>query len=85
MKQRLLQFGIALVLSVGLLGGLSSCVRTYTCKCDVSYEGQPGLPNPTSKEYEIKDTNKNAKQKCSAASSKKTVMGITTIEACDLF
>jgi hypothetical protein len=85
MQKRLLQFGMSIILVSGLTLGFTSCVKNYVCKCEVSYEGKPGLPNSFSKEYEIKDTNKNAKKLCQDASKTITEMGITTKEVCDLY
>ena len=64
---------------------LSSCVRQYNCRCEIVYSGKAGLPEPTAREYYVKDTKEGAKSKCQAASFTTTEMGITTTETCDLY
>lgn len=74
------------ILGVTALGaGVTSCIKDYTCRCEIAYSGKPGLPEPTTKEYSVRDNSKNASSKCKAASRVTTEMGITTTETCDLY
>ena len=74
------------VCGIGLLSlGFISCIKNYTCRCEISYSGKPGLPEPTVKEYSIKDNGEGASSKCKAASRITVEMGITTTETCDLY
>lgn len=73
----------ALVLA-GLLS-VSSCVKSYTCHCDIKYSGYPGLPDSTFKEYDVKDTKSEAKKKCEAESFTGDKNGIHTVETCYLY
>lgn len=63
----------------------SSCVRDYTCTCQIVYSGRPGLPDTLVKEYTIKDTKKKAKSACEANSTTSDNNGIHTTEDCHLF
>ncbi|HTO14825.1 MAG TPA: hypothetical protein VLZ83_03605 [Edaphocola sp.] len=85
MQKQVLKVGLSLLLLGGTIASFTSCVKTYTCRCDVSYEGKPGLPSSFYKEYEIKDNYQNALQMCQDASKKYSDLGITTIEECDLY
>lgn len=85
MQQSLFKIGISILLLTTTLLSFSSCVREYTCRCEVSYTGKPGLPASNTKEYTIKNSEKNAKSLCSGASKTYSEMGITTTEACDLY
>ena len=63
----------------------SSCVKSYTCHCDFTYTGVPGLPDSTtSNEYEIKDTKSSAKSKCEGQSGTFDNNNIHTQETCHL-
>lgn len=84
MQKHLLSFGLSAILLSGALFGMTSCVRNYRCECKITYEGKPGLPTSPPREYDIKDTNKNAKSLCQAGSKTYTDMGIVTTETCDL-
>jgi hypothetical protein len=64
---------------------MSSCVKKYTCHCDIKYSGYPGLPDSTVQEYEIKDTEAGAKDKCKSESFTHDENGIHTDENCFLF
>ena len=84
----------SILLFVALAGviSMSSCVKNYTCHCDITYTGVPGLPDSTNNEYTISDTKANAKSKCSSQSGTFTnntqspEMGtITTTENCYLY
>lgn len=85
MQKHFFKYGISILMLIGVSFAFSSCVKDYTCKCDISYIGKPGLPASFSREYQIKNTNKEAKNLCRSASSTQTEMGITTIEECDLY
>lgn len=63
----------------------SSCVREYTCQCQIVYSGQPGLPDTLIREYPVKDTKKKAKSACEANSTTSDNNGIHTEEDCHLF
>lgn len=63
----------------------SSCRRDYTCQCDISYSGAPGLPDTLTRKYPISDTKKNAQKLCEENSSDTEKDGIRTIEDCYLF
>jgi hypothetical protein len=64
---------------------MSSCVKNYTCHCDIKYSGKPGLPDSTAKEYDIADTKSSAKSKCEAESGTYQNNGIHTDENCYLY
>lgn len=85
MQKHFFKYSTLILILTGLSLGFNSCVKEYTCKCDISFEGKPGLPAPTSREYRIQNTNNEAKRMCQNASSTVTEMGITTIEECDLY
>lgn len=74
---------VLVTLFVGLL--VSSCTRKYTCRCTISYSGQPGLPDTTVKEYEVRDTKKKAKAVCEENSETSELNGIKTVEECHLY
>lgn len=65
--------------------GLSSCTREYICECQISFSGQPGLPDTVTQEYPLRDTKKKAKSICEAQSSVQEMDGITTTENCYLY
>ena len=78
-KKRLL----IVLLSIFTLG---SCTQEYTCQCEISYEGnQPGLPEPSIKEFYIKDTHDEATKKCADNSAEFTGDDITMKQKCQLF
>lgn len=63
----------------------SSCTREYICQCTIKYSGEPGLPDSTVREYEIRDTKKKAKSTCEANSGTYTTGNIKTEETCKIF
>ena len=63
----------------------SSCVRDYTCQCQIVYSGQPGLPDTLVREYKVKDTKKKAKSVCEGNSTTSDNNGIHTEENCHLY
>jgi len=70
---------------------MTSCVKNYTCYCNISYSGVPGLPDSTTIQYSIKDTQSGASSKCSAASatynnpSDPNEGNVKTVENCYLY
>jgi hypothetical protein len=75
-----------LLLSAAILAiTCSSCVRDYTCHCDIKYSGQAGLPDSISREYPIRDKKDNAKSLCEQNSAHTESNGIKTDENCFLF
>ena len=72
------------LLFIGMIG-MSSCVRSYVCQCQIKYTGQPGLPDTLIRQYDIKDTKKNAQSACQANSKTFDNNGIHTEETCDLY
>lgn len=79
-SQRLLIF-IALA---GIVS-MSSCIKSYTCHCDIKYTGAPGLPDSTFKEYEVKDLKSGAESKCKDESGLYENNGIKAVETCYLY
>lgn len=75
---------ISSALFVGMLF-LGSCVKEYTCQCVMTYSGQVGLPDPVTRDYPIKDTKKEAVNKCKANSKMYKDGAITTVEECELW
>ncbi len=84
MKKRSTSFFTALA-ALFILFSATSCTREYTCQCTITSTGQPGLPAPTTRDYPITDTKKNAESSCKAKSNTFNSGGITTVEDCDLF
>ena len=80
-----LRFGLLLSFSLFIMTSMTSCVREYICQCQISYSGQPGLPDTTLNEYEIKDTRNKAKKLCEENSYEATKDGIHTVEKCQLY
>jgi hypothetical protein len=64
---------------------MSSCVKKYTCHCDIKYTGYPGLPDSTVQEYDIKSSKKDAETKCKAESTSYDSSGIHAEETCYLY
>ena len=65
--------------------GATSCVKDYTCQCEISYSGKPGLPDTLLKEYKIRDSKKNAESLCEGNSANSEDNGIKTVEDCSLY
>jgi len=74
-----------LLAAAGVTIMFSSCVRDYTCQCQIVYTGQPGLPDSLIREYPIKDSKKKAKSLCEQNSTTSDNNGIHTEEDCHLF
>ncbi|HRP89467.1 MAG TPA: hypothetical protein PKX92_05465 [Edaphocola sp.] len=85
MQKQILKIGVSFLLLTGAIAGITSCIKTYTCRCEISYEGKPGLPPSFYKEYKIQDGYKKALKMCQDASKTYTDLGITTVEECDLY
>lgn len=67
------------IVSIAFVFG--SCKKEYTCACTVSMDGF-GITGNTS--TTIKDTKKNAKDRCEAGSRTTTANGITVTTTCAL-
>lgn len=63
----------------------SSCIKEYTCQCEITYRGKPGLPAPEVREYTVNNTLKAADQECKDRSKVYVHDGITTTEDCELY
>ncbi len=74
-----------LVMSFAAVLAMSSCVKKYTCHCDIKYSGAPGLPDSTVKEYDITDSKTKADDKCKKESGTFDNNGIHTVESCYLY
>ncbi|MBC7554117.1 MAG: hypothetical protein H7257_09065 [Taibaiella sp.] len=77
----------SLLLALAFAGIITSnsCVKKYICHCDIKYSGAPGLPDSTTKEFDITDSKSNAKTKCEAESGTYTNNYIKTVETCYLY
>lgn len=73
------------VIAISLLFTMNSCVKNYTCHCEIKYGGAPGLPDSTTKEYSVTDVKDKAKNLCEGQSGSYTHDGITTVENCYLY
>lgn len=71
--------------SLLLIISISSCRRNYTCQCEITYSGQPGLPDTLYRDYPVTDTKKKAKQLCEQNSKESEMDGIKTKETCYLY
>ena len=80
-----LRLGSMVALCFITMFGMSACVKDYICQCQISYTGQPGLPDTTIKEYNITDTKKKAKSTCESNSSASDRNGIHTVVNCYLY
>ena len=74
-----------LALAVAGIFTYSSCTKKYICHCNLKYSGNPGLPDSTTKEFDITDTKSNAKTKCEAESGNYTNNYTNTVETCYLY
>lgn len=80
-----IRFGLLIATFFVIMIGMSSCIRSYTCECRISYSGQPGLPDTVFQDYPLKDTKKKAKSVCESNSSVTVNGTITTTEECYLY
>ncbi|MBX2905996.1 MAG: hypothetical protein KF744_08165 [Taibaiella sp.] len=74
-----------LVFVLGTMIVASSCVKSFTCQCQVKYSGAPGLPDSTVNEYEIVDSKKKAESLCKDRSYEKEANGVKLSEVCKLY
>jgi len=74
-----------LLLVLGTMLVATSCVKKYTCQCQVKYSGAPGMPDSTVKEYEIVDSKKKAESLCKDQTYEKEANGIKLTETCKLY
>lgn len=63
----------------------SSCVKKYICHCNIKYSGYPGLPDSTTKEFDVTDTKSSAKTTCEKESGTYVNNTVTTVENCYLY
>ena len=80
-----LRQSILMALAVAGIITSSSCVKKYICHCNINYSGVPGLPDSTTKEFDISDTKSKAKSKCEAESGTYNNNSIKTVETCYLY
>lgn len=80
-----LRLSLMAVATIAVFVCMSSCTKNYTCHCDITYKGYPGLPDSSSQEYTIKDTKSNATSKCKQQSASYTNNGISTVENCYIY
>lgn len=64
---------------------MNSCIHDYTCECEISYSGKPGLPDTLTRDYSISDTKKKAKSICEGNSKTTDLEGVHTVENCYLY
>lgn len=74
-----------LVMAFAAFIAMSSCVKKYTCHCDIKYTGYPGLPDSAFQEYDITDNKAGAETKCKAESGTYTNGTKTATETCYLY
>lgn len=77
--------GLIIVFAFLTITSMSSCVKEYLCQCTITYSGQPGLPEPETIEYPIKDTKKNAQSVCEANSATAQNGATKSVEECKLY
>ncbi len=77
--------GTLLTIALLTIVSMSSCYHEYFCQCEISYSGQPGLPDTTINEYSIKDTKDKAKSICEQNSNETEKNGIKSVENCHLY
>lgn len=78
------KFLLSLAFFFIVLFGFSSCIKEYTCRCTMTYSGAPGFEQ-TYKDYQLRDTEKNAKDICESNSQEYEHNGIKTVEDCRLY
>jgi len=76
---------ILTVLVLIALFGTTSCVKNYTCRCVIKYNGYPGLPDSVVNEYTISNTKPEAKNKCDKESGTYSKPPISAVEKCVLY
>ena len=77
----------SILLALAFVGMItySSCVKKYICHCNLVYTGAPGLPDSTTKEFDITNTKSSAKTACEKESGTTVKNGITSVETCYLY
>ncbi len=82
-----MKFRLPILVTLAFAGILtsSSCVKKYICHCNIRYSGAPGIPDSTTKEFDITDSKSKADSKCKAESKTSTKNYITTVEDCYLY
>lgn len=76
---------LVLSLAVVSLMSMASCTKNYTCHCNIKFANYPGLPDSTSREYKITDTESGAKSKCTAQTATYQNNNIKSTETCYLY
>ena len=77
--------GLLLAFAFVFMTTMTSCVRDYICQCEITYTGHPALPDNKIREYDIKDSKKNAEKICTENSGQWEHGEIVTREECILF
>ena len=77
--------GLLIAVLLVMLVAVTSCRRDYVCRCEISYSGQPGLPDTLYRDYHITDTKDIARSLCEANSSETEKEGVKTVETCYLY
>jgi len=72
-------------LAIAAIFTFCSCQKSYTCHCNITYGGAPGLPDSTVQTYTITDSKSNASSKCTKESGNYKNNNITTVENCNLY
>jgi hypothetical protein len=80
-----LHIRVSLVVAFSALVLSSSCIRSYTCHCNLAYSNAPGLPDSSFKEFSISDTKTGAQDTCAKQSGTYYNNNITTVENCYLY
>ena len=82
-----MKFRPSLIVVMAFAGfiAMTSCTKKYTCHCNLTYTGVPGLPDSTFKEYSITDSKSGATSKCKAESGTFDNNGIHTVEDCYIY
>ena len=63
----------------------TSCTKKYTCHCDFTFSGAPGLPDSNFVEFDITDTKSKAETICKGESKTFEKNKIKTVETCYLY
>ena len=77
----------SIILALAFVGMItySSCKKKYICHCNIVYTGAPGLPDSTTKEFDITDSKSSAKSTCEKESGTHVNNYITSVETCYLY
>ena len=74
-----------LALAVAGIITSTSCTKKYICHCNIKYSGAAGLPDSTTKEFDITDSKDKAKTKCEGESGTYNNNSVKTEETCYLY